>query len=111
MRICMLIMRTPSSDEDSERLFGIARSEIGHDLSIFLLGDGVLCARKGQSGHAGSAAKAALNRKAVVRASARDLRARGVGEEELEPGVESVEDLEGAFVEEAMERAERVFAW
>ncbi len=40
-----------------------------------------------------------------------DLRARGIGDSELIGAVEVLEDLEGSFVEETMERADRVIAW
>jgi sulfur relay protein TusB/DsrH len=93
-------------------MLGILRSTKvqGTEVAVYLLGDGVLYARKGQTGYLG------LNlgntpEKNSVRASARDLRARGISDEDLEPGVEIIEDLEGLFIEDVMERAVRVFTW
>jgi len=112
MRICLLLMRTPSSDEDAERMLGILRGAKaqGTEIAVYLLGDGVLCARKGQTGYVGLNLGNAPE-KTTVSASARDLRARGISEGDLEPGVEIIEDLEGVFIEDVMERAERVFTW
>jgi sulfur relay protein TusB/DsrH len=112
MRVCLLLMKTPSSDEDAERMLGILRGAKaqGTEIAVYLLGDGVLCARKGQTGYVG------LNlgnvpERTTVRASTRDLRARGISDGDLEPGVEIIEDLEGVFIEDVMEKAERVFTW
>lgn len=105
-----MLMRTPLSEEDSDRLFSPAKEE-GNDLSLYLLGDGVLCARRGQMGYHGAGVREAILRGARVKASARDLRARGVSREELMDGVVPTEDLEGELVEEVMNEAGRVFSW
>jgi intracellular sulfur oxidation DsrE/DsrF family protein len=81
------------------------------DVAIFLLGDGVLCARNGLGGDLGPSIADVLAKGAKVAASGRDVRARGIEPVELLKGVSVVDDLEGAFLDEAMEKAERVFAW
>jgi sulfur relay protein TusB/DsrH len=109
----MLIMSPPHSDESSERLCGLSNRAIerGMDVRIYLLGDGVLCSKKGQKGHIGANIRAAISKGISVKASAKDLRARAITAEQVEQGVELVEDMEGDFVEDVMERSERVITW
>ncbi len=111
MRICMLLMRTAFSEEDSERLFGAVRHVVGSDVAVYLLGDGVLCGKKGQKGYHADGIKEALSKGAKVWACSRDLRARGIPLGEIETGIEVTDDLEGIFIEDAMENAGRVFSW
>ena len=47
----------------------------------------------------------------MVSASARDMRARGIEFSELHEGIKVVEDIEGDFIDVAMNHAERVIAW
>jgi sulfur relay protein TusB/DsrH len=111
MRICILLMRASFSEEDSERLFGAFRHIVGSDIAVYLLGDGVLLARKGQKGYHADGINEALSKGAKVFASSRDLRARGIPSGEIEAGIEATDDLEGIFIEDAMEKAGRVFTW
>ncbi|MDD1768716.1 MAG: DsrE family protein [Methanomassiliicoccales archaeon] len=111
MRTCILLMRTSSSEEDSGRLFGLIRRAVGSDIAIYLLGDGVLLARKGQKGYHADGINEALNKGAKVFACSRDLRARGILSGEIEAGIEATDDLEGVFIEDSMEKAGRVFSW
>jgi sulfur relay (sulfurtransferase) complex TusBCD TusD component (DsrE family) len=104
-------MRGISSEEDLERLFGVVQEVGGETVSIFLLGDGVLCSRKGQTSYHSKGVRAALKEGAEVWASAKDLRARGIASHELEHGITMTEDLEGTFLDEAMEKADRVVSW
>jgi intracellular sulfur oxidation DsrE/DsrF family protein len=103
-------MRSPGTKEDAERLLGSAR-DAAPDVVVFLLGDGVLCARKGLTEDLGFAIGAVLAKGGAVRASGRDIRARGIDPAELLDGVSMDEDAEGEFLDEAMERAGRVLAW
>ncbi|MDD1773512.1 MAG: DsrE family protein [Methanomassiliicoccales archaeon] len=111
MRICVLLMRTAFSEEDSGRLFGLIRHAVGSNIAIYLLGDGVLLARKGQKGYHADGINEALSKGAKVFACSRDLRARGIPSGEIEAGIEATDDLEGIFIEDAMENAGRVFSW
>ncbi|MBP7086442.1 MAG: DsrE family protein [Methanomassiliicoccales archaeon] len=111
MRICMLLMRTPTSEEDKSRIFGVLRGSQGKEVSIYLLGDGVLCARKGQSPLLGGGVEDAIRSGAEVLVGSRDLRARGIPISELMDGLEVAEDLEGSFIDDAMEHADRVITW
>jgi len=104
-------MRTAFSEEDSERLFGLARRESGTEVAMYLMGDGVLCARRDQEGYHSDGIKEALRNGAKIRAGLRDLRARGITTGELVTGIEPVEDLEGMLIEDVMEDAGRVFSW
>ena len=112
-RICLLIMKPPHSDESAERMCGISQraKERGMDVIVYLLGDGVLCAKKGQKGYVGKNLKKALENGVEIKASERDLSARAIKGDQVEPGVEIVEDLEGTFVEDVMENADRVISW
>jgi sulfur relay protein TusB/DsrH len=76
------------------------------DVSVYLLGDGVLLAKEGPMG---KDVKEALGNGVEVLAAAKDLKARGVGRTLEE--VERVEDLEDLLVEDAMERADKVISW
>ncbi|HEY3419146.1 MAG TPA: hypothetical protein VGK23_01165 [Methanomassiliicoccales archaeon] len=108
MRTCILLMKTPCTEGESWR---IAEAIRGKGDNLFLLGDAVMNCRREYRGHPSSIIEGALSRGAKVRASGRDLRARGIDPSELAKGVEVVEDIEGMFIEEAMERADRVIAW
>ena len=112
-RICLLITHPPHSGEDAERMCGLASRarEKGMDVAVYLLGDGVLCAKKGQKGYVGENLKRALANGVSIHASSRDLKARAVAGEQVEPGVSMEDDLEGLFVEDSMERANRVVTW
>ena len=112
-RMTMLILSPPHSDESAEHMCGLSNRAIerGMEVAVYLLGDGVLCSKKGQRGHIGLNIRAALSKGITVKASAKDLRARAITTEQVEQGVEIVEDLEGEFVEDVMERSERVITW
>lgn len=112
-RLSLLITKPPHSDEAAEHMCGISKAAIerGMDVTVYLLGDGVLCSKRGQKGHIGDSLRRALDASVTIRASARDLRARAIGDEKLEPGVEAMEDIEGEFVKDVMERADRVIVW
>jgi sulfur relay protein TusB/DsrH len=108
MRTCILLMKTPCTEGESWR---IAEAIKAKEDSLYLLGDAVMSCRREYRGHPSTIVSGAIDRGAKVLASGRDLRARGVDASELSRGVEVVEDLEGQFIDEAMERADRVIAW
>ena len=112
-RLSVLITKPPHSDEAAERICGMTRraKEREMEVAIYLLGDGVLCAKSGQKGHIGENMREAIENGVEIMASSKDLRARAVPNGQVEPGVEQVDDLEGHFVEDVMERADRVIAW
>ena len=112
-RVCLLITKPPHSDEGAERMCGIARraKERNMDVTVYFLGDGVLCAKKDQKGYVGKNMKIALENGVQIRASSGDLKARAIADDQVEPGVEIVEDLEGDFVLDVMENADRVISW
>ncbi|MDD1743225.1 MAG: DsrH/TusB family sulfur relay protein [Methanomassiliicoccales archaeon] len=108
MKSCILLMRLPYSEGEAWRIGEAVRAKGD---SLFLLGDAVAGARKEFRGHASSIVSGALGRGAKVSASARDLRARGIEVSELHEGIKVVEDIEGDFIDMAMNQAERVIAW
>ena len=112
-RLCMLVMKHPHSEEEAGRMCGllsIARSK-GMDVGIYLIGDGVFCAKKGNRGLLGESLRSALAKGAEITASKRDLVSRAIGETDVEEGVKVLDDIEGTFVEDVMERSERVASW
>ena len=111
--VCLLITKPPHSDEHAEMMCGISRraKEREMDVKVFFLGDGVLCTKKNQKGYVGRNMKNALENGVALNASAKDLKARAIPKELVEPGVKIIEDLEGAFIEEVMENADRVITW
>ncbi len=58
-------------------MFGVVM-EAAPGAAVFLLGDGVLCARSNQASYLGGGIATALAKSCRVTASARDLRARGI---------------------------------
>ena len=54
-KIALLITKPPHSDEGAERMCGISKraKEREMDVTIYMLGDGVLCAKKDQKGYVG----------------------------------------------------------
>ena len=112
-RLCLLITKPPHSDENAVRMCGISQRAKDKDMEvvIYFIGDGVLCAKKGQKGYLGQNMKKALEQGVKIIASEKDLRARGILQKQVESGIEVIEDLEGAFVEDIMEHADRVISW
>ncbi len=112
-KICLLIMKPPHSDESAERMCGIAQRarERKDEVVVYLMGDGVLCAKKGQKGYVGKNLKMALENGVLIKASENDLSARAITSDHVEPGLEIVEDIEDEFVDDVMEHADRVISW
>jgi sulfur relay protein TusB/DsrH len=112
-RICLLFSKKPKSQESVERMCGLAlrAKEKGMDVVIYLLGDGVLCAMRNDKEAIGQSIRALLEEGITIRACKNDLLARAITENHVEQDIEILEDLEGTFVEDAMENAERVISW
>ena len=108
MRTCILLMKLPCTEGESWR---IAEAVRGKGDELYLLGDAVMIGREKYRGHPSTIVSTALSRGAKVRASGRDIRARGVELPELSNGIEVVEDIEGLFVDGMMKRTDRVIAW
>jgi sulfur relay protein TusB/DsrH len=109
----MLITKPPHSDENAERMCGLSQQATKKRMAVvlYLLGDGVLCAKKDQKGYVGKNIKSALEQGISIRANKKDLFARAIPDEQVEPGIEIIDDLEGVFVEDVMENADRVISW
>ena len=108
MKSCILLMKLPCTEGESWRIGEAVRAKGD---ALFLLGDSVATCRKDYHGFASSVVSGALSRGAMVSASARDLRARGIEASELHEGIKIVEDIEGDFIEMTMNHADRVIAW
>jgi hypothetical protein len=53
----------------------------------------------------------ALSKGAEINVNLRDLLARAILPEDVVPGVKMLDDLEGSFIEDVMEKASRVVSW
>ncbi len=111
--ICLLITKPPHSNEHAEMMCGVSRraKERNMNVTVYFLGDGILCTKKNQKGYIGQNMKIAQKNGVVLKASANDLKARAILEDQVEPGVEIVDDLEGEFIIDVMEHADRVITW
>ncbi len=87
------------------------RQGAGTDVTLYLMGDGVLCARRSQKGYHSHGIEEALKNGARVCACSRDLKARGISAEDRHAGIESPDDFESILIEDVMENAGRVFSW
>jgi sulfur relay protein TusB/DsrH len=94
-------------------MFGISARAIDDNMNIvvYLLGDGVLCTKANQKSQIGQNLRSALKKGVIFNASAKDLRARAIKNDQVEPGVNIIEDFEGEFVDDIMENADRVISW
>jgi sulfur relay protein TusB/DsrH len=112
-RVCLLVTKTPYSDEDAERMYGISCRAKERDFEVvtYFLGDGVLCTKKNQKGYLGKNMKIALENGVTLRASAKDLRARAISPDQVEHGVDILEDFEDEFVDDMMEKSDMVISW
>jgi len=112
-RICLLITKPPHDDESANRMCGISKlaRQKEMEVAVYLLGDGVLCAKKNQKGFVGQNIKEALENGVDIKASENDLHARAIPHEQVESGITVLGDLEEAFLEDIMEKADRVISW
>jgi len=78
-----------------------------NDISIFLLGNGVFCAR---NGHSESITFLEILEKGRILACWDDLQARGIGRAQLIPGVETFENYE-TIVLSIMEDVDEVLSF
>jgi sulfur transfer complex TusBCD TusB component (DsrH family) len=107
-RLCVLVTRNPEGADGLERVFGGLHNARGSglDVAVYLLGDGVLLAK---DGGIGDGVRKALAEGVMVFAGSKDIKARGIGS--VVEGVEISEDLEGLFIDDAMEKADKVITW
>lgn len=112
-RVCLLITKPPHSDEGAQRMCGISQraKERDMDVAVYFLGDGVLCAKKDQKGYVGKNMRIAIENGVELNASSKDLLARAISLDQVEPGIKLIDDLEGEFVDDMMENADRVISW
>jgi sulfur relay protein TusB/DsrH len=109
----MLIMKPPHSTEDARKmcdLLSAAKSK-GMQVGVYLLGDGVFCAKKGHKGLLGESLISALSQGAEISASKKDMISRAISNANVVAGVKVLDDFEGAFVEDVMERSDRVISF
>ena len=112
-RIVLLITKPPQSEEGAERMCGISKRarEHGMDVTIYMIGDGVLCTKKDQKGFIGQNLKMALENNISIIASGKDLKARAIPFDQVEPKIQIENELEDMFVDDIMEKADRVISW
>jgi len=107
---CVLLMRLPASEDEARRMLGIIQrsTERNSGAAIYLLGEGTFWAKGLMPKRYLSMA---LDSGAAVKASRRDLFARGISECDLDQRISLMDDLEGELVEDVMGRANRVVSW
>ena len=109
-RICVLLMRLPTSEEEARRMLSPAchASKKNAEAAIYLLGEGVFWIKglmpKKYLGNA-------LDLGAEVKVSRRDLLARGISESTNEKRFKLLDDLEGELVDDVMGKTDRVVSW
>jgi len=107
--ICILITKPPHTSEGGKRVCGITRRarDKGMNVTIFLIGDGVLFAKRNLEGNMVITPDDFIS----IKAGMNDMLARGITPEMLDYRIEAVDDIEGKFVEDAMENSRLVFTW
>ncbi|HOP08818.1 MAG TPA: DsrH/TusB family sulfur metabolism protein [Candidatus Methanofastidiosa archaeon] len=107
--ICILITKPPHTTEGGKRVCGIARRarDKGMKVSIYLIGDGVLFAKKNLESNRVISPDESIS----IKVGMNDMLARGITPEMLDYRIEAVDDIEGIFVEDAMENSKLVFTW
>lgn len=112
-RVVLLITKPPHSDEGAERMCGISKraKELDMDVAVYMIGDGVLCAKKNQMGYIGKNMEIALENGVSIIASGKDLKARAIPNEQVNPGVIIEDKIEDIFVNDIMENVDRVISW
>jgi predicted peroxiredoxin len=85
--------------------------EHGMEVVVYFLGDGVFCTKKNQKGYIGENMKNALKNGAILRASKKDLNARAISDDQVEPGIEIISNFEEEFITDMMEKSDRVISW
>lgn len=113
MIICFLLTRIPRNDEDADNIFGLSARALhkGQEVHLYLLGDGVLCARKGQKVKMSQLLRDAVGKGMVTKACAKDLRARGIPKDSILDEVQIVDDFEDIFIDDIMEKSGKVISW
>lgn len=111
--IIFVLTKAPYGKSESEEAMHLVLEGLkkGDTISIYLLSDAVLLAKNGQRGRAGKAIEEVISHGAKVYASRAELLSRGVSESGIIPGVVLPEDLLGALVEDAMERADSTLSF
>jgi sulfur relay protein TusB/DsrH len=112
-RVVLLITKPPHSDEGAERMCGISKraKELNMDVAVYMIGDGVLCAKKNQIGFIGKNMKLALENGVTITESGKDLKARAIPDDHIDPKIKIVDEIEDIFVNDMMQKADRVISW
>ncbi len=109
-RVCLLLMRLPASEEEAEKIIGIALHALqkGDGAAIYLLGEGTFWVKGAMPRRF---LKEALDKGAEVKAGERDLLARGIAKDAVKARVGVSADLEDDLVNDVMYSADRVISW
>lgn len=107
MHIGFILTKTPA-EEGFRAFLGFASVYVGkEDISIYLLGNGVFCARKG---HSNQGKIENLIEKARIYANSDDLMARGISEDKLIEGITSISGYDGLVVD-IMENFDQILSF
>jgi len=110
MRLILILTRSPSNSLilDTLKLASLATSS-NHKVGLYLIGDAVLCAKKGQ-GIAEDLGRLILyGGEVFVRNE--DLDARGLVKNDLIPGAKILLDVFECLVDDVMEKSQRVICF
>jgi sulfur transfer complex TusBCD TusB component (DsrH family) len=109
-KVCLLFMRLPVSEEEAEKIIGIALRALkkGDGVALYLLGEGAFWVKGTMPRRF---LKEVLDKGGKVEVGERDLLARGIMKDAVEVRINIVTDLEGNLVDDVMCSADRVISW
>ena len=112
MHIAFILTKPPYGGEEPERVMEMAQEFVSnsHQLTLFLLGDGVLSSKTDQKGTIGQMLSNLIKEGAEVFAAEDDSVARGVTSERRIDGVNVMAGIFDQLVETVMEDADRVIS-
>jgi sulfur relay protein TusB/DsrH len=109
----LLVSKSVHSKDAYDKVFGLAMAarDRGFEIAVYLIGDGVLTAKKDSKVFDDNNFGSVLDSGITIAACKQDLLARALPPEHVQPGIVILDDLEGTFLEDMMENADRVVAW
>ena len=112
-KISIILSNPPSSDEQVERIFGLLdrANQKGIQIKFFLMGNGVYSSKKGQKNKFYEKIQKAILNGTKIKVCKRDLKARSISDENIEQGIEIIEDFDKTLITEIMEDSDKVISW
>ena len=112
MHIAFILTKPPYGGEESERVLEMAQDFLlnSHQLTLFLIGDGVLGCKANQKGGIGQSISNLIHSGARVFVAEHDLEARGLPSERRLEGITVTTGIFDQLVDTVMEEADRVIS-